>query len=277
MRLVALAAAVVVAALAVVLALRRRGLESGGAGEVEEGGRVCVVVPAVPRHVRHLPDLLRSVEGQSLPPSRVVIALSETDEASCRALERALRSRFGGMGEKIELACTAAPAFAAANRNRGGAACGAGEIVSFMDADDVMRPGRLERVRDALARADAVVHSFGGEKEAAPPASGAPPPREWSPSEMRSVHSAQSARGGPIHLQMRAPLHHGHITVRSSVFEAERQDERPRFRRSEDSEYVRRLIERGYDLVFLERDLSLYRPHLSAAIGGGGEIKDGVR
>ena len=43
-------------------------------------------------------------------------------------------------------ACVDRVAFAAENRNRGAMQCGAADVITFMDADDLMAPNRIERV-----------------------------------------------------------------------------------------------------------------------------------
>lgn len=231
---------------------------------------VCLIVPCVPSHVAHLPALLRSAVAQTLPPRAVVVALSEASASSCAATQRSLRAAFPTLS--IFLTCTPSPALSSANRNRGARFAASlpdpCSIFSFFDADDVMRPTRLEDVTRAMALhgADAALHSFGTRSETVETADAeGAAHRLWTPDELRAAHVAQKARKGPIHLQLRVPPHHGHITVTREAYEVETQDESTAFRRSEDSEYVRRLLDKGRKVVYLEKDLSHYRYHLSAA------------
>ena len=57
------------------------------------GLTVCVVVPCVPRHLEHLPEVLASVGAQTEPAAHVVVALSETDADECALVVASLRAR----------------------------------------------------------------------------------------------------------------------------------------------------------------------------------------
>ena len=142
----------------------------------ESGLTVCVVVPCVPRHLEHLQEVLASVDAQTEPAAHVVVALSETDADECALVLASLRARTT---TPLSLSCVAAPvstvphtsaaatrllcrqslhsppycvqAYAARNRNRGATLCASADLISFIDADDLMLPDRLA-VRTFLLR-----------------------------------------------------------------------------------------------------------------------------
>jgi glycosyltransferase involved in cell wall biosynthesis len=108
-------------------------------------GAVSVVVP-VKDGERFLGGALASVLGQSPAPDEVVVVLDRTTDGSAEVARRAgprvrvLAGAFGG---------------AAAARNAGVAAS-RGDLLAFVDHDDLWTPGRLARQRDLLDRAPAV-------------------------------------------------------------------------------------------------------------------------
>ena len=70
------------------------------------GLTVCVVIPCVPRHLQHLPDVLQSVDEQTEPAVHVVVALSETDGDECAFIVAKLHARTI---TPLTLSCVATP------------------------------------------------------------------------------------------------------------------------------------------------------------------------
>ena len=70
------------------------------------GLTVCVVVPCVPKHLEHLPEVLASVDEQTEPAAHVVVALSETDGDSCALVVAKLRAHTT---TPLTLSCVATP------------------------------------------------------------------------------------------------------------------------------------------------------------------------
>jgi glycosyltransferase involved in cell wall biosynthesis len=107
--------------------------------------RVSVVVP-VRNGAAYLAQALASVLGQVPAPFEVIVVdVGSTDDTAAIAARagppvRVLSGRFGG---------------AAAARNAG-VAVARGELLAFIDHDDLWVPGRLARQLETLARAPAV-------------------------------------------------------------------------------------------------------------------------
>ena len=220
---------------------------------------VCLVVPCVPRHVQFLPELLATADAQSRRAAQVVLALSETEADTCAEVATRLRIST----TPLSLSCVPWPAYAAANRNRGASLCRE-DFISFMDADDLMMGTRLEEVVALLVRTQAHValHAFD-------PTSCCKR-RQLSAATMRKAHEAQKMAAGPIHLELPFRIHHGHPTVRRSTFEAAKLNESAVWRRGQDCEYLRRLLDLGFDLVASDARLVEYRIELSAGVSAYG-------
>lgn len=213
---------------------------------------VCLVLPSTNRHAKHLGDVVTSIRKQTLQPKEIIIAMSEADERVCQSWKQKI-SEMTDLN--IQLDCVPQKANAAENRNRGAMKCKS-NIISFMDCDDVMRDDRLQTIVSKMDEysADALLHTYIMNDECSG-GSG----KTYKSDEMRSIHKSQNARQGPIHLELDPPPHHGHISVRKHVFSDLKQDESELYRRSEDAEYVRRLIDHGRDLIFVDECLSDYR------------------
>ena len=212
---------------------------------------VCLVIPSTHRHAQHLKTLIPSIEKQTFQPKEIVVALSEADEETCKYWNTVI-SEMTNLG--IEVDCVAKKAYAAENRNRGGRHCNS-NIISFMDADDTMSHDRLESVVTKMNEydADALLHNF-KMNETCPKSIG----KVYTADTLRNLHNRQKNDNGPLHLAMNPMPHHGHISIKKHVFDHLKQDESEQFRRGEDSEYVRRIIDHGYDTIFTDQCLSDY-------------------
>lgn len=225
----------------------------GSAGALSD---VCLVVPCIPEHVADLENLLRSAAHQDLLPVRIIVALSQTDLGNCSIVERRLQTKSR---IPLEVSCTAEAACAGANRNRGAAMCREG-VISFLDADDMMLPHRLAQVVKLMNEhdADALVHSY-TRPSYVQASTGVE--KVWTGSDIANAHREHCARGSKLHLTLQdyVIFHHAHVSVRAGAFAYEQQDPR-NCKRNEDSEYVRRLIEYGFHVVYTSLNLSVYEP-----------------
>lgn len=182
-------------------------------------------------------------------PDYVVVALSETLSSDGARLQTELQRFVPNSILTVSSVCHRA--FAAENRNRGARATEA-SIYSFIDADDLIMPRRLEVVLDAMVRhnADVVLHAF----------------KESSGSELDPDAFAEVERRDRQYIHLNIPhLHHGHITVsREAYWKVNGQDESAKRRRGQDSHFVRALAKNGCRIAYVPRKLSEYREHLSS-------------
>lgn len=209
---------------------------------------VSVVIPCHPPHVGRLAECVRSVSRQTLPPSEIIVALSSTSPESAADLLPQLQQAAGGI--PVRLSLVAGAANAAQNRNRGMHAA-RHPIVSFFDADDIMRRQRLARVVALMEEhaADAALHSFErhGTVDTSPLTG-----RVWTPEEMAQLNREDR---DCIHLT-RIHVTHGHVTVRKRVADVVQQD--PAAHLCEDSVFVRALFDHNLRVVYTEDVLSNY-------------------
>ena len=202
-----------------------------------------VIIPCVPAHAKHLPDVLRSIRQNTMAPDHVIVALSETPDAKCVAMRDTLQRALGD-DIPLRMTCTEARANASQNRNRG-ARLSTADLLMFFDADDLMLRGRIAALVAALRAegADAVLHAFTRD-----------PTYVESGSEVSAPLLANDYPAGT--------LAHGHGTyTRASFWEMGGYPESLAL--AEDTTLKHRYLSAGKRVVVVPRKLSLYRQHLS--------------
>ena len=122
-----------------------------------------------------------------------------------------------------------------------------------MDADDAMDKTRLEKIRDAMYthNADALLHTHSQHSD---PFLNANDVRTRRRNLLKKIQGTWKAKSNH-RFGSDIPGAIGHISIRKKVFNKEKQTE---VEGAEDSEYVARIIDRGYDLIFIPDVLSTY-------------------
>ena len=218
--------------------------------------KIAVCVPCHVTHVCYLQDLLRSIDCQTVKPDIVSISISQWS-GDTPVLECSV---------PIELHCTDKTLPAADNRNI--AASGVldrVDVLSFIDADDIMHPRRIELILACMNRdsVDAVYHSYVVWNHMTPipdvPATGYLQHGQWRirPSNDPDLTARAEfivRHGLGLHP---FPIHAAHGSVRTHVF---RSIQFPLGRRrSDDSEYILQLHESGRKIAILRDRLTYFR------------------
>jgi glycosyltransferase involved in cell wall biosynthesis len=105
----------------------------------EQNNKISVVIPCIPRDIKFLERLLQSIKNQTSQAHEVIIAISGINNVTAKKMEKYLREKFN---LPIKITNTLEKKYASENRNRG-AKYATGNILSFMDADDIMYPQKL--------------------------------------------------------------------------------------------------------------------------------------
>ena len=107
---------------------------------IEKKNKISIVIPCIPRDIKYLDRLMESIKNQSYNPYEIILALSGTNSTlDINKLNDSLIEKFN---LPIKFSYTKKMCNASTNRNRGGKMC-SGDIITFMDADDVMYPDKL--------------------------------------------------------------------------------------------------------------------------------------
>lgn len=120
---------------------------------------ISVCIPVVPYHLKYLPELLDSINSQTYKAHEVIIALSGTTEQQCNYISNEFKKAF--MDINLIFTHHVSKQRIGLNRNRS-AKIASGDIITFMDPDDIMHVNRLELIMDAVNKLNAkcVLHGY---------------------------------------------------------------------------------------------------------------------
>ena len=218
---------------------------------------VSLCIPCIPRDKEKLVRLMESVNNQELKPMEIVISLSG---------ETFKNNNFKNRLEKIakvpiKIIYSKKNKIASENRNIASENA-SGDILSYIDADDIMKKNRIKRIVDIFKKfnCNAVLHSF-----------------EYTlDTTINTINKINIYKGkfmyelskkvDTIHLWINNEnaIHHGHLSIKKSVFKDIKFNTSKKYRRSEDSKFVRDIIEYyGNDdrtICFTNEKLSYYIP-----------------
>jgi glycosyltransferase involved in cell wall biosynthesis len=216
---------------------------------------ISVVIPCIPKHIKHLNELLHSIESQTLLPQEVIIALSETNNQYCIKLQNEYNKLYNKL--KIIFNCVEHNAYAAENRNRGARIVNT-DYITFIDADDLMNPNKIMTIIKLFKTidTDVILHTIKDKKITN---------KIIYSDEIRS----QIDKNHTNYLQhklfgLNNRIHHAHISIKTDVYNKYKQNEDSKYYRKEDSEFVKRLINSDVKTIIIDTDLTQYRQVLSS-------------
>lgn len=195
---------------------------------------LCVAIPCYKPHLGCINTLLDSIRAQTRKPDEVIIVSSQTQVVD--AIDVKLEDGWS-------LCIKASQANASTNRNALAAMSNC-DIISFIDADDVMYPDRCELIMKAFEEdpdVSLVLHNFNflGEND-----------RSFEPcGELRFIHGYLFPGGNH-------KVHNGHVSVRRSLFTHFKYNES--LMAGEDVDFTNRIYNASYKVKYLPNKLSIY-------------------
>lgn len=203
---------------------------------------------AVSCYVNHLPLLLElfdSIESQTRLPDKVVVSCSSTSEE--KELKNIKKYSF-----EYEIIYTNEYKNAASNRNIAISHLLDMEYVTFIDADDIMHPQRIElllRVYEET-NGDIIFHNFSFENNLTP-----------IYDLKYTINELFTSQSGCITSNYNYNIHHSQCTVRRYILEFVSFNEDPMYNRKEDSKFCYDIFQlRNVVNVYIMNVLSWYRP-----------------
>jgi glycosyltransferase involved in cell wall biosynthesis len=202
--------------------------------------RIGVAIPCYKYHIPLLKRCLDSIEQQTRKPDEVVVSCSSSTEVDLPTYS---------VSFPLRILCRETRHNAAENRNYAASHLTT-DIVSFFDCDDIMHPERLAEL-ERCGDADIVLHSYVSDTDPFPP---------WDPSIQVHNLLRKSPTGCAIlATNCWAPIHHAHVTVKRSVWNAVRFREESEWERREDSLFCGDVLSRPtIQSVYLPYPLSRY-------------------
>lgn len=223
--------------------------------------RTTAIIPLVGPHLRFMRRLLSNISNSTVPFYEVVVVASGLDvDLSARLIQ--ICESFPNLPIKV-VSGPLAPA--GTNRNIG-IESSDGNWVTFLDADDLYLPKRMERLLEAAIHYDAaaVGHDYSTFRS---PLVGllklliskiSLAEQSTKIPNAKAIHSGDfvtSAASESTNVTS-LRLHHAHILVRREVFTGLRFSDTPG--RNEDGIFLRGLIEQGQRFMRVDETLSFY-------------------
>lgn len=213
---------------------------------------IGVAIPCYSGHAHYILPLLHNIASSTVKPDSIVI--------SCSSWEHSKRLGFTYDGIPVQIWYATERLNVAQNRNRA-ASCLNTDLITFLDADDLMHPKRIEFLRHTLeTRPDvsAVYHGYSWEHVSK---RGDPFWEEESPRPLPNPMVKDPNAVG-IMVATDPPNqyehHHAHVTIRRAVFDLFRFPESWDSYRKEDSLYGAFLVAHAVPVLFLNNKLSRY-------------------
>ena len=214
---------------------------------------ISVVIPCIPKHLKYLEELISSIDDQTILPYQIIISISDYNDNDSKVLQEFYNINFPNLN--IVILNQLNEAYAGENRNRGCKVCTT-KYVTFIDADDLMVKNKIEIVLELFQNndMDALIHTF-GDKDT----------NKLFDNETMKIVKEKSRCIWLNHncIGLKNIIHHGHITVKKSIFDVIHQDSS--MKRGQDSHFVREIINNDFKLYLIDKSLSIYRPQYSSS------------
>ena len=114
--------------------------------------KIGVAIPCYYGHIQRLSDLLDSIEKQTILPDKVVVSSSSTSELKCDKI----------YSFPLEVIITECKQNASKNRNVAASKLLDMDYITFIDADDIMHPQRIEFLLKGfqIYDSDIILHNY---------------------------------------------------------------------------------------------------------------------
>lgn len=121
---------------------------------------ISVCIPAIASDMKsNLPRLLQSINIQTQIPFEVIIVMSNTKETDCIVFKQRLKSVYNA--SVLHLHCVVKLQYQSISRQKA-STFARGTVISFIDADDVMFPNRIQVISSLFRKFKSymVLHAF---------------------------------------------------------------------------------------------------------------------
>jgi glycosyltransferase involved in cell wall biosynthesis len=211
--------------------------------------KIGVAIPCFDKHLSYLFLLLDSIEAQTLMPDKVCVSCSSTE-----SFPSSRKYSF-----PLEIVLTTEKRNAAQNRNIAMDRLRDMDYISFMDADDIMHPQRIEVLRNVFEENNCqmILHNYQHGKNTIF--------RPVRTIEVRVNTMKPTVSGGTTHIEhhkyFQQHIHHSQVSVHRSIIDLVQFPEEPEFHRREDSAFCNRVIKLpNVNHVYIINELSYYAP-----------------
>uniref|UniRef100_A0A6C0JEI8 Glycosyltransferase 2-like domain-containing protein n=1 Tax=viral metagenome TaxID=1070528 RepID=A0A6C0JEI8_9ZZZZ len=220
--------------------------------------KIGVAIPAYNGHIEQLFNLLDSIQNQTVLPDKVVVSCSSTKDSDFQLelySEKLKQYTFF-----LEILTTEEKKCAAENRNIAASKLSDMDYITFIDADDVMHPQRIEILLKVFQEhdSDIILHNY---------YNGEIVDNILQKIENCSVrnNSLKQCYSGcithKIYNNTDDKIHHGHVSVKQSVFNQIQFPEEPQFYTKEDCVFCYRVFSiPNIKNSYIADELTYYKP-----------------
>ena len=211
--------------------------------------KIGVAIPCFDKHIPYLFLLLDSIEVQTVHPDKVCVSCSST-----AILPPSKKYSF-----PLEIILTKDKRNAAQNRNIATSQLRDMDYITFMDADDIMHPQRIEILRNIFKehQSDMILHNYQDGSNTL-----------FKPIQYVNVRFntlKPTASGGITHIEhnkyLAEKIHHSQVSIKRSILDMVEFPESPEYCRREDSAFCHRVIGlKNIKHVYVVNELSYYKP-----------------
>ena len=214
--------------------------------------KVGVAIPCFQGHIERLFDLLKSIQNQTILPDKVVVSCSSS-------------SSFYYKEEKYNFPLEVIPIedkkSAAQNRNIAASRLNDMDYITFIDADDVMHPQKIEILIDTINKynSDIILHNFFLSDETN---SEEDFKKNIENINVRHNSLKQCWSGCIVHKHAeRDHILHSQPTVKLTIFNEIKYPEEPEYNRKEDCIFCHRVFSLpNINNTYIVNKLSYYNP-----------------
>jgi len=214
---------------------------------------ISICIPCFPRDTPKLDRLINSINNQKVRPNMIIIGHSEMSKKDAKKLE----DKFRANPVKVIVISTPKKQWAAQNRNMA-ASINTCDYISFMDADDIMYPNRIQILLDIIKQYQplSVIHNYTMDTN-----------YKYNNTIKdiklgKEVYDIGKKDNKTLHLSS-IQVHHGHITIHKNVIKKIKQNETEKYKRGEDSKFVRDILEyygrNDKTMIYIDIPLSYYK------------------
>jgi hypothetical protein len=208
-----------------------------------------VAIPCYSGHHHYIDSLLENIASSTVKPTQIVISCSSWNHNS------KLYADYKGISVIIWYSTQRLNQ--ATNRNRAASLLNT-DLISFIDADDMMHPRRIEFLISMFEQRpdiSVIYHDFLSQHVST---RNDPFWEEEAPNPLSNKIVKNPNAFGIMLVPTEYPLHHAHLTVRKNVFDVFKFDEDWNVYRTEDSRYAALLANHDVPALYLHNKLSRY-------------------
>jgi glycosyltransferase involved in cell wall biosynthesis len=215
--------------------------------------KIGVAIPCYYGHIQRLYDLLDSIEKQTILPNKVVVSTSSTIEFKSNK----------NYCFPLEVIVTEYKQNASKNRNTAASKLKDMDYITFIDADDIMHPQRIEFLLKGfqIYDSDIILHNYFEVSKGTIESFF----QNFEEIKIRTHTLIQSCSGCITHINGYSDnvdkIHHSQVSVKRTIFEQIQFPEEPEFNRREDCVFCYRVFSLPYiKHAYIQNELSYYNP-----------------